>query len=289
MLVSITAYLPNVKETVMDITPVEVIKIPEEKEVAEEHRVKKEKEEPKPLPEEKVEKVEEIKTEPPPVEKKEEAKIQEAKIETPPVEKEEAQEVEPPPPIEEKVAKTGPPPPPLKEEKKVGVKSEPPAPAVQNSSPPSVTQGTTDYEDTETTTSTTSVTAQAFVPAPVSPPAPKPQDETASKYGVEGGTGRSTGDELTLFKTMVRAKIERAKFYPRWARERGFEGLVGVRFVILPDGKVGDLKVVRPCHCEILNKAACEAIKKASPFDPRPKELKGKEMAMEIDISYRLE
>lgn len=135
-------------------------------------------------------------------------------------------------------------------------------------------------------------------PAPVAPAASEtdagisaaaPVVTEVSKYGLEGGTGKGSGDELALFRTMVRTKIERAKFYPRWARERGFEGVVGVRFVILPDGKVDDVKVVRPCHCEILNRAACEAIKKASPFNPRPKELEGREMAMEIDISFRLE
>ncbi len=111
----------------------------------------------------------------------------------------------------------------------------------------------------------------------------------SSKYGVAGGTGSGNGEEMSLFRAMVRTKIERSKFYPRWARERGFEGVVGVRFTLLPDGGVTDIKVVRPCHCEILNKAACEAIMKAAPFNPRPVDVADKEMAMEVDISYRLD
>ncbi|MBI3398892.1 MAG: energy transducer TonB [Deltaproteobacteria bacterium] len=116
-------------------------------------------------------------------------------------------------------------------------------------------------------------------------------DATAasSKYEFEGGTGKGSADETVLFKTMVRTKIERAKFYPRWARERGFEGVVGVHFTIQPDGNVIGIKVVRPCHCDILNKAACEAIMKAVPFSPRPKEMENKEMAMEVNIGFRLE
>lgn len=110
-----------------------------------------------------------------------------------------------------------------------------------------------------------------------------------SRYGVEGGMGFGTGDEIRLFKAMVRTKIEQTKFYPQWVRQRGFEGTVGVRFVIQSDGSVNDVKVVRPCHCEILNRAACEAITKAAPFNPRPGELEGKEMVMEIDISFKLE
>jgi len=35
-------------------------------------------------------------------------------------------------------------------------------------------------------------------------------------------------------------------------------------------------------------KAVCEAIMKAAPFHPRPKETENKEMAMEIAIGFRL-
>lgn len=110
-----------------------------------------------------------------------------------------------------------------------------------------------------------------------------------SKYGVPGGRGAGIGSEISLFKAMVRGKIERAKFYPGSARKEGYQGTVGVRFVLLPDGNVRDIKVVRPLPYETLNSAACEAIKRAAPFRPRPKELEGKEMAMEIDIIFRLE
>lgn len=110
-----------------------------------------------------------------------------------------------------------------------------------------------------------------------------------SKYGVAGGIGSGNGEEMSMFRAMVRTKIERSKFYPRWARERGFEGVVGVRFVVNPDGGVSDVTIVRPCHCEVLNKAACEAIMKAAPFNPRPVDVADREMAMEVDISYRLD
>jgi len=95
--------------------------------------------------------------------------------------------------------------------------------------------------------------------------------------------------EINRFTTVVRTKIEQAKFYPKWARDRGYEGVVGLSFVIKPDGNVIGIKVVRPCHCEVLNKAACEAIMKAAPFHPRPKDVEDGEMAMEIDIGFRLE
>jgi len=100
------------------------------------------------------------------------------------------------------------------------------------------------------------------------------------------GTGKSFGGEgdAASFKDTVRSAIEAAKFYPMSARERGYEGVVGVRFSIAPDGSVKDVAVVNPCHCDALNKAACEAVRRAGPFPPPPETV-----TMEVDLSYRLE
>ncbi|HCY18885.1 MAG TPA: hypothetical protein DHU69_03810, partial [Deltaproteobacteria bacterium] len=106
------------------------------------------------------------------------------------------------------------------------------------------------------------------------------QKEIAEAVSIKSEANDTVG-EINRFKTLVRTKIEQAKFYPKWARDRGYEGVVGVSFVIKPDGNVIGIKVVRPCHCEVLNKAACEAIMKAAPFHPRPKDVEDGEMAME--------
>ena len=275
MLFSIAAYLPNVKETVMDITAVEVLKIPVEKEVVAEPQTEEKREKPKPLPERKIEKVEEIKKEIPPVEKREEVKSQEAKVEQPPLPSVEKKEE----PVEKaNTAKNVELPPPFA---KPAVESSNIKTADTLKSADTVIKaadGVSRINEAPVVSTNKQIRAEA-----------KPQEHAGSKYGLEGGTGKGTEDELKLFKTMVRTKIERAKFYPRWARQRGYEGVVGVKFTIQPDGSVNDVKVTKPCHCDVLNKAACEAIMKAAPFNPRPDELNGKEMAMEIDISFKLE
>ena len=107
-------------------------------------------------------------------------------------------------------------------------------------------------------------------------------------YGIEGGTGKEIENEIALFKTMALAKIGRSRFYPSLAREMGLEGNVGLRFVIQPDGKVSDIKVVSPSPHEILNRAACETIKNASPFYPMPKGMENTDIVMKIDIRFRL-
>ncbi len=265
MLFSIAAYLPNVKKTVMDITPIEVLNILAEKETAPEPRLEKKEERHKPLPEKNVEKVEEIKKEIPPVEKQEEVKVQDIEIEPPPSPVEKAtvvKNVEPPPlpkPVEDssniKAVET----------------------AKKTDTDIKTSEGISRLQESSSEAAAHHMTASV-----------KPQEQAGSKYGIEGGTGKGTEDELKLFKTMIGAKIEKAKFYPMWAKKRDLEGVVGVKFTIQSDGSVNDVTVIKPCHSDVLNKAAGEAILKAAPFNPRPKDIENKEMAMEIDISFKL-
>lgn len=240
MILSIPILYQPARQAILDITPIEVLKVKEENQIAQPA------EEPKPV----LKSLNSGKEEPKKVIKtlpsvKQEEKKQEIKNE--PVKNEAVQE-----------------------EKKV----------VQTSELPALPAPLVSKTESSANTSSSTIVASTNTEA-------KP--ETGSKYGLEGGTGKGSSDEMALFKTMVRTKIERAKFYPMWARKRGFEGVVGVKFTIQPDGSVKDVNVVKPCHCDVLNKAACEAIMKAAPFNPKPKDIEGKEMPMEIDISFKLE
>lgn len=94
-------------------------------------------------------------------------------------------------------------------------------------------------------------------------------------------------DNTAAFVSYVIQKIDRAKLYPNWARQRGYEGSVLVRFRVLPDGSVRDVAVVRQCASEILNRAACEAVERAAPFSNGPLRPDG-ERVMEVSIGFRL-
>lgn len=241
VILSIPILYQPARQAILDITPIEVLKVQEEKQLAQPI------EEPKPV----LKSLNSGKEEPRKIVKT-----------LPPVPKQEEKKQE----IKNEPVKTEP----IQEETKIAAKSDLPAlPAPLPSK-------------TESAANTGSSTIIASTNTEVKP-------ETGSKYGLEGGTGKGIGDEMALFKTMVRTKIERAKFYPMWARKRGYEGVVGVKFIIQPDGNVKDVNVIKPCHCDVLNKAACEAIIKAAPFNPKPKDIENKEMAMEIDISFKLE
>src|SRR3989304_2591700 len=118
---------------------------------------------------------------------------------------------------------------------------------------------------------------------------------SAENYGGSEGNGNSgvksaaSGSRHTAqFLSLVREKIEKAKFYPPLARKKGYEGVVRVGFTIKKNGKFEDIHVLRPCHCEALDSAATEAIKKASPFGPVPETFPDEGIRLEIDVAYRL-
>jgi len=273
------SHLSPVKNTAMNITPIEILNI-EDKNPSEQIENKME-DTPPPLPEKAIQEIkEEIPPQFEPV-KHEINNIVEAPPLPAPIEQEIIKEaaVESPPLIEEDLEKLAEETPVVNKENLMLAESAESSPdEISEVSPhiPPLIKGARHGEfDT--------------VAKSIAAPSGEHTKTIGSKYGVEGGTGSVNGEEMSLFRAMVRTKIERSKFYPRWARERGFEGVVGVRFVVHPDGGVSDVTIVRPCHCEVLNKAACEAIMKAAPFNPRPLEVADKEMAMEVDISYRLD
>lgn len=85
----------------------------------------------------------------------------------------------------------------------------------------------------------------------------------------------------------VNQKIDMAKRYPDWARQRGYEGDVLVSFRILPDGSVAGVTVLKPSASDILNRAALEAIERAVPFNAGPIRLE-RELEFKIVIGFKL-
>ncbi|MBI5749784.1 MAG: energy transducer TonB [Nitrospinae bacterium] len=263
-----TSHLSSLKNTAMNITPIEILNI-EDKNIA----GQKIEDTPPPLPEKAIQKIKE--DTPPQVEtiKPEINNI----VEAPPLIQEVKEEI-----LYAKREDTN-------EDTEEIISDEIASPSQNELFVKSGAEPSNNVSASSTETTTSSATASDSIGSNIESTFASLSVNSASPYGVAGGTGSGNGEEMSLFRAMVKTKIERAKFYPRWAREKGFEGVVGVRFVVHPDGGVSDVTIVRPCHCEILNKAACEAIMKAAPFNPRPVEVADKEMAMEVDISYRLD
>ena len=72
----------------------------------------------------------------------------------------------------------------------------------------------------------------------------------------------------TDYFSLLQARIESRKYYPRSARKQGIEGSVDVSFRLLKDGEVRDITTTG-AH-RLLNNAASQAIKKSLPFPAAP-------------------
>ncbi|MBR9985621.1 MAG: energy transducer TonB [Desulfosarcina sp.] len=100
----------------------------------------------------------------------------------------------------------------------------------------------------------------------------------------------AAGEFMTAasYLDMVRLKIESRKRYPEAAKARSVEGRVTIRFVLLTDGSVRDIAVVRGSRSKALNTAALAAIRDAVPFPRPPANLFKGDQPMELTIVFEL-
>jgi protein TonB len=79
-----------------------------------------------------------------------------------------------------------------------------------------------------------------------------------------GGSPRYSAAAKNRFLAQIRARINRAKSYPRMAMKRRMQGVVRVRFTILPNGHVGNISLSGP---KIFYKSVRKAVRSAFPVN----------------------
>lgn len=85
----------------------------------------------------------------------------------------------------------------------------------------------------------------------------------------------------------LRARIEELKRYPPMARMNNWQGKVVLKFVVKDDGTVENLEVVQSSGHAVLDEAAMETIRRASPL-PLKHELGKPRVTFQFPISYTL-
>jgi protein TonB len=136
------------------------------------------------------------------------------------------------------------------------------------------------------------VNPPAPAPAPVPDiaswqPAEKPVPEITEPEPAGAGAAHEF-DTTQAYFAMVRLRIEANKSYPRSARRRNIEGRVTVGFVLETDGRATSVKVVKSSRHSILDKAALEAVRRASPFPRPPEHLFHKPIPLRITVAFEL-
>lgn len=90
--------------------------------------------------------------------------------------------------------------------------------------------------------------------------------EKPAIQGIGGEVGSRSGIVTPDQWQMIQAALERAKTYPRMARERGIEGVVHVRFRVLPSGSVERAEIIKSSGSEILDSASIKTVYRARPL-----------------------
>jgi len=111
-----------------------------------------------------------------------------------------------------------------------------------------------------------------------------------SNIGISDFKPGNVSDFLTKndYFDMLRLKIESNKKYPDTARLRYVEGRVRIQFMIAKDGRISDLKIVKPARHNSLNKAALKAVRDSAPFPVPPSNLFKEALKIEITIVFEI-
>lgn len=92
-----------------------------------------------------------------------------------------------------------------------------------------------------------------------------------------------------VFHGKIWQRVAKAKYYPRMARKRGFEGKPIVAFTLGKKGDLIDLKIIEASIYDLLNEAALETIRRGIPYPPIPEPLDKNFISFNLPISYVLE
>ena len=94
---------------------------------------------------------------------------------------------------------------------------------------------------------------------------------------------------LLRYQDSIKQKIQESKRYPRWAIRAKHQGIAGIIFDVLSSGAIQNLKVVRSSGFEILDIAALEAVRRATPFAAFPEILDERVIRITVDIVFALD
>lgn len=112
------------------------------------------------------------------------------------------------------------------------------------------------------------------------------------------GKGDDTGSGITFstkeykyygYMIRLKEKIEGIWEYPPDAAARGIYGVVYIRFIILRNGELGEVKLLRTSGYKVLDDAAMKALKEGAPYWPLPEGWKEDSVTIPAQFIYNLE
>lgn len=97
----------------------------------------------------------------------------------------------------------------------------------------------------------------------------------------DGGTGATSN-----YKGKVVAKLRRAKRYPRQAQRRRLTGTARVAFTISRTGSVSGIRLTRSSGHALLDEAALDMVRRASPMPKFPGDITAAQMRLQVPVRF---
>lgn len=119
----------------------------------------------------------------------------------------------------------------------------------------------------------------------------KSKNIKSASEGLSGGQISGSGGGGALkehYYSKVRNMIERKKRYPSIAKKLRQEGIVHVTFTISKNGAISDIRLVKKCPYERLNRAAIRVLKEIGSFPPIPEEIGKQSISLSVLIRYKI-
>jgi len=91
-----------------------------------------------------------------------------------------------------------------------------------------------------------------------------------------------------FYYKIVKDRIIKKIIYPEIAKRRNIEGNVKIGFLVLRNGEVEEIKIIKSSKYEILDKNSIDIIKSASPFPEFPDTLNYEKILFVMDFNYKL-
>jgi periplasmic protein TonB len=158
----------------------------------------------------------------------------------------------------------------------------PPEPSEQRVEPPQPARTEPPRHETAPVPQS-SMRTDAVPDAPrVVPPAPPQQ--VAEPHAVP----EAERSFLTSYEKSLSELIKRHERYPDRARRQGWQGTTIVGLSLSADGKVKDVSILESSGREVLDDAAVQMVRRASPLPRAPEALQGKERIVRIPIVFKL-
>lgn len=125
----------------------------------------------------------------------------------------------------------------------------------------------------------------------VEKPAPKkevakaePKAKPAARASAASRTAKAPTVSPARWQARVLARIKRFQRYPRGAKSRGEEGVVGVNFVIDSSGAVISTRLSRSSGSSELDRAALDSLRRASPMPAPPPGIRSLSVPVQFNL-----